>query len=473
VPARVVRPNSKLLTESGYPSVAHVPFLVGEDGSYLALENRYIRARALCEWPLRMGTNNEPAKTRRAFLTVASCVALARRMRELVVWAEARIAHEERSSFSTMSYADICHWQSGLASGALSSSGRPLASATINIYVAEACYFLTWLSLVPRREDGTQERPAFELMTREFRIAHRDGRHAHVQLDAGVSRIGRLDVVPSRELALPTPVEVELWLRAMRQRSPVKALMAEVIITSGMRISEVNSMEVDTLPPRARWKIVGGHVYFFINKGVKGAKTEPTSNIARRGRTVSLPLDVAERVRAYQEEMRELQMRRWIRLNPDKAEQARRAGAKPKLLWLSETSNQPFANQQLRRVWSDAACCPPGWSPHAGRKYFAVEWLVESARLRLSVVDGPADFGWIDQVMRNQIDTFLRPTLGHLSLETTNLYIRGAMWRLADVIGMPSLKYQDAQDTEGGATSQSQATLETAVPVRRKNHDGP
>jgi integrase len=257
-----------------------------------------------------------------------------------------------------------------------------------------------------------------------------------------------------------------MWLSAMRHRSPIKALMAEVIITSGMRISEVNSMEVDTLPPRTRWKVVAGRVHFFINKGVKGSKTAPTSNIARRGRTVSLPMDVAERVHGYREETRELQIRRWIREHVDKAEQTRRAAAKPIRLWLSDSSNQPFSNQQLRRVWSDVARCPPGWSPHAGRKYFAVEWLVESASLRMSATHGPADFGWIDQVMRNQIDTFLRPTLGHLSLETTNLYIRGAIWRLADVLGVPSLKYQDVQDANQDPPLENQSVRKShAIPV--------
>ncbi|AGG90942.1 site-specific recombinase XerD [Rhodanobacter denitrificans] len=394
-------------------------------------------------------------------------MALARRMREFVAWVERGFPRGEPLNLATMSYGDVCKWQDGLVSGVLSSSGRPLANVTINLYVAEACYFLTWLSLVPERDDGKPMRSAFEIMTRETTIWHRNGDGAHKRSHSVVSRIGSLDVVPSRELALPTPGEVKTWLSAMRHRSPIKALMAEVITTSGMRINEVNSMEVDTLPPRTRWKIVAERVHFFIKRGVKGGKTTPTSDVARRGRTVSLPIDVAEKIHVYREEARELQIRRWIREPTDKAEQARRARTKPTRLWLSESSNQPFANQQLRRVWSDVAGSPPGWSPHAGRRYFAVEWLVESASLRLSATSGPVDFGWIDQVMRNQIDTFLRPTLGHLSLETTNLYIRGAIWRLADVLGVPSLKYQDAQDTGQVRTLGNQSTRKShAIPVR-------
>jgi integrase len=448
---RVVLPDEVQLVAAGYAAVAHVPFLVGADGSYLSLANRYVRARSLCEWPLRLGTNGEPTRQRRKFQTRASCIALARRLREFLAWVKSQ---GDRSvlDVTSMSYDDVCDWQDGLANGACSTSGRPLSNGTINLYVAEACYFLTWLSLVPKNPDGTAFRAPFLVVTRERLIATHDGKRAHRSFVSIDVRVGHLDVVPERELILPTPNELTAWLGGLRLGTPVKALMAETIVSSGMRISEVNSMEVHTLPARRQWRVVAGRVFFFIDLGVKGRKTSPTSSVAVRGRTVSLPIEVAEKIEAYRSGPRELQVRRWIRDAKTKQEQARRASLKPSRLWLSEFSNKPFANQQLRRVWSRGAEHIPGWSPHQGRKYYSVEWLVSSARLQASAVRGPVDLGWIDQILRNQIDTFLRPTLGHLSIDTTNLYIRAAIWRLQDVLGLPGIQYQDAQDGHCAAT---------------------
>lgn len=462
---RLVTPDANQLTNAGYELVAHIPFLIRSDGSYPDLANRYIRARALCEWKLQLGCAGSPTKSKLRFQTVQSCISLARKMMAFLKWTERKVAKTGAPrNVESITGRDLFIWQDGLSNGSMSISGVPLQPSTINSYVLEACYFLTWLSLVPKTAEGRPLRPPFHVETHQVQINTHSGDHSQKTMRPVDVRIGALDTTPLRELNLPIAPQVDLWLLAMRARSPVKALMAEVVLSTGMRISEVNSLEVETLPRAEDWKVVAGYVHFPIKKGVKGKKVTPTSNIAVRGRTISMPIAVARKVDEYRNGARELQLRRWIREPEDKAEQVRRSGKKPTLLWLSESSNAPFDSEQLRRVWSDTANriaeFPRGWSPHDGRRYFAVEWLVEYTQNTITARAGGVDAGWMDALLRDQINTFLRPVLGHLSVETTNLYIRAAIWRLIDVLGIPSLKHQDAQDQEARATLENGPDLE-------------
>ncbi|MBD8881857.1 site-specific integrase [Rhodanobacter sp. 7MK24] len=438
----VMTPDRSLLTRAGYGAVAHIPFLMCVDGSYPALANRYVRARALCEWWLRLGTSGEKVAPTRKFQTAKSCISLVRRLKAFLEWVES-----SGQNLAVIEYDQLLTWQTGLLDGSLSASGAPLSHSTINLYVSEACYYLTWLSLVPRDAAGRPVRGPFDIVTRDVNVRTHHGRSTRSQTERIEIRLGNLQPIPPHSIDLPSSPDVARWMRAFRARAPVKALMAEAILDSGLRISEVNHMEVGTLPARTEWKPVDGRVFFFINKGVKGRKVTPDSPIAVRGRYVSLSLQVAQKIDDYRHFTRETQLRRWIRSGADKAERARRAGARPVRLWLSEHSHQPFANQQLFHAWTTLAACPKGWHPHSGRAWYAVEALVAYARLAQASRQGQAtDLTWLEGVMRNQVDLLIRPTLGHLSVDTTHRYIRAALFRLTELIGAPTLRWQDLMD---------------------------
>ena len=286
----VTMPDRKLLTQAGYGAVGHIPFLLRKDGTYPALANRYVRARALCEWWLRLGTGGEAVAPTRKFQTAKSCISLVRRLKAFLEWVESSGLDP-----ATIEYDQLLTWQAGLLDGSLSSSGEPLFHSTINVYVNEACYYLTWLSLVPRDASGQPVRGRFDIAARDVYVQTQDGRSARPTAKRIQVRLGSLEPVPPHSIDLPSVPDVARWMRALRARAPVKALMAEVILDSGLRISEVNQMEVATLPPRSEWRPIDGRVYFFINKGVKGKKVTPDSLIAVRGRHVILSLDVAHK----------------------------------------------------------------------------------------------------------------------------------------------------------------------------------
>lgn len=99
-------------------------------------------------WPLQLGTGIASPSTK-AFLTSQSCGTLVRRLKAFLEW----VAREE-IDLRTVTYSQLLEWQAALLKGDASQSGRPLQPSTINLYVREACYFLTWLSCVPRDDRG-------------------------------------------------------------------------------------------------------------------------------------------------------------------------------------------------------------------------------------------------------------------------------------------------------------------------------
>jgi len=446
----VIQPDRDALIEAGYASVAHVPFLLAFNGYYPAEANRYLRARALCEWTLRMGNDSPPSKSRRRFLTAQSCLAMAKRLACFLRWCEST----ERD-WRTVTYReDLLAWQTGLFKGTASESGKPLTEATTNNLVAEACYFLTWAAEVPREDlSGDHLREGFEVPTNPFSFKVGKGQGAkthHKDVDA---RVGALVPRPSK-LHLPSPREVGPWMRALRVRSHVKAMMSELILETGIRISECNQWRVDTLPPPDKWKVRAGKVAVEIKHGNKGRKITPDSTEAVKPRDVLVPLNLAERMDHYREITRPNQLRLWIKSGKTKEERDRRSRApKPLRLWLSETTHQPFANVQLYRAWTQAEHCPDGWHPHAGREYFAVEMVVEWVRndLESRHSNRLPDLTWLQGAMRDQVRLILTPLLGHVDEETTMKYLRAAHVRLVEEFGHPALRWQqycDADDFE-------------------------
>lgn len=443
----VIQPDRSTLIEAGYESVAHVPFVLALNGYYPAEANRYLRARALCEWTLRMGSDSPLSNSRRRFLTVESCLAVAKRLACFLRWCEST----ERD-WRTVTYReDLLAWQTGLFKGTDSESGEPLAESTTNNLVAEACYFLTWAAEVPREGlAGDHLRERFDVPTNPFSFKVGNGKSAKTNRREIDARVGALVPRPSR-LHIPSPREVGPWMRALRIRSHVKAMMSELILETGIRISECNQWRVDTLPPPEKWKIRAGKVPVEIKHGIKGRKISADSTESVKPRIVLVPLDLAARIDHYREFTRPNQIRLWIKAGKTKEERDRRARLpKPVRMWLSETSHQPFANLQLYRAWTQTAHCPDGWHPHSGREYFAVEMVVEWVRNDLDSrhSDRVPQLTWLQGAMRDQVRLILTPLLGHVNEETTMSYLRAAHVRLVEEFGHPALGWQAFCDSD-------------------------
>ncbi len=432
----VINRDKQEMEDAGFAKCAFVPFLIAADGTYPAEANRYLRSRANCEWEVHLGGAAQlanPAKKR--FLTPKSCDQMARRLRQFLRWC---IATDR--DWRTIDYReDLMDWQKGLVRGTASESLEPLADATINGLISEACLFLTWAGERTYRAE-------FDVPTNicPVNTGRGNGAKSHKQPKDIQTRVGALVGRPSK-LKVPSPTEVGRWMRAMRHRYPVKSMMAELIIETGIRISECNQWRIDTLPLRDKWEVRGGMVQVTIRYGIKGPKRFPGSEESVNHREILVPVELADRMDRYREVTRLNQLRRWVRAGEDKDEQDRRARApKPDRLFLSESSNQPFENVQLYRAWTQTPGCPNQWHPHSGRAYFAIEMVVEWVRNDLAArgCNALPELTWLQGAMRDQVRLMLTPLLGHVSDETTMLYLRGVHLRLVEEFGHPVLRWQ-------------------------------
>lgn len=432
------------MEQIGFAKCAYVPFLIAADGSYPAEANRYLRARANCEWETHLGGPAQfPKANRKRFLTPKSCYELAGRLAQFLRWCIAT-----SRDWRTVSYReDLMDWQKGLALGTASKSLEPLSNATINGLINEACLFLTWAGEKKARTEFEVPVNKSSVSTSRGNSAKSGRRTRDVQ-----TRVGALVVRPSK-LDIPSPREVGPWMRALRLRLPVKAMMAELILETGIRISECNEWRIDTLPPRNKWKVRSGKLPVKIRYGIKGPKRFPGSEESANPRDILVPIELADRIDRYCQVTRLNQLRRWVRSGDGPHERARRARAeKPVRMWLSEVTNQPFDNLQLYRAWTETPGCPEGWHPHSGRAYFAIETVVEWIRSDLLArgCNAVPELTWLQGAMRDQVRFLLTPLLGHLDDETTMLYLRGAHLRLVEEFGHPVLRWQAFCDQDEG-----------------------
>lgn len=411
------------------PKLQYVPILIGEDGGYPFEANRYLDERCNGEWSLPGEDGRDPV-----IPTLRSRLGIASRLSLFLRWT----LKKKSSDWRALSYDQgiVLGYQRSLLTGKDTASGRALKAATTNLYVDEACLFLAWAA-----ERGY--RGSFKIRRRQVRAIQVSSHSSHS--GRAIKRLVRSGAVtvPESPLSVPTDEEVQRWIHALTLTSPVKALMFEFICRTGARLSEVNQMRLSCFPEkkyqeRTEWNpnwIAQGKVPLILRYGVKGAKVSPSSALSVRQRTIYVPLDLADRIWHYKKVIRPTLLYRHKRKDP--------AAPRTDRLWLGEQKLQPVSNQMLWRTWTKAPHCPEGWNPHKGRHYFAVEEIATSTRALLKIhniakAEG-ADFGWMHGLMSGQIRIILSPILGHCTEETTSLYLRSAMTKMARELSHPSI----------------------------------
>jgi integrase len=442
---RALAPSIDEMLNQGFAEVAHVPFLLDSDGRYLDEVNRYIRERALLEWlpedafptgKLRSGLG------RSSYPTVTSLRTLANRLSNFLAWCSARGLDWRRVEYTKHI---VNRYQTEMLSGEWSLRSRELHGSTINRRTDEAILLLAWADQAGFRPSDA---PPFNV-PRASRRRHRKstGSSSRSSVATIESRAGRVNTVPQL-FSLPSPSEVATWIsRVGLLRGAVKRLCCELIIATGVRVEECVQWQVDTLPlERGDWQIRGQIVKVLIRAGTKGHRNSP-ADLNGPPRWVSLPLELAEKLHRYREEVRVSQLARWIRSGTTDEERARRRrAAPPSRLFLGEVSNRPFTARMLRRAWSETPGCPNGWSPHKGRHYFACQKLIEVTTERANAAAQRLDMlnsDWLTGALNNDIQMIIRPLLGHVSEETTRHYIQWVRDWFASQSGVGSLRWQD------------------------------
>jgi len=428
----LIFPDPDFVETSGYASVAHVPFLIGSDGTYLREPNRYLRERALLEW---MPASDERNKFSLPYPTVTTLKNIGDKLKNFLEWCQFR-----NLDWRDIKYTEhlILGYQRDMDKGKWSVSRTALSPRTINQRVSEATTYLRWAAergerpplYIPARDTKRKISSATQTSSRRFTSRTRGGK------------------APERitPLHLPTPEQVGKWLSAVySQRGYVKGLCCELIVSTAIRLRECIEWRTDTLPENpADWHVIDDNVQVTIKYGTKGHKASPDSIIGP-SRPISIPLRMAMKLHEYRAGRRLVQQTRWARSGGTKEiRDIRRKHPSGSQLFLGEHSNCPFSSRMLRYAWSGAPLPFKGWSPHVGRHYWACTTLLDLLQQRVASLgkalnDVPGD--WLTGTAQSDLVMVVRPQLGHIDPETTLLYL--AWLRKSATVQYTALSYVD------------------------------
>lgn len=427
-------PPDNFFIARNLPKLQHVPLLV-DNGAYPVEVNRYVEERSLGEWGPGMGSEDDDPPV----LTKKSRANLATKLCALYFW----LGQDKRRDWRTLDYPDLLKYQLGLQLGTGSASGRALKASSINGYVDEACAFLKWAAVRGLR-------CPFKVPTRRT-LVERAGRGTHTRVNTRIlvsARQGALQQPTNQLLVLPSAVEIERWMAVLRVKHPVKAIMFELMVRAGIRISEANLLRLGCFPRQTSWgdATTRGWVPLLLRFGVKGPKVVPGEDLSTKSRFVEVPIELAERIEHYI---------RWVR--PNLIARYRRRHEAPKWttdrLWIGENAFRPIAYSTLYKAWTTTQGCPTGWHPHKARHYYAVEKVVDATRCFLELNElqdklTPGGFGWIHGLMAGQIRMILSPHLGHVEESTSQIYLSAAVARLAQGAGHPLVRWNQIIDLD-------------------------
>lgn len=395
-------PEQTRLTQLGYGRVAHVPVLFDREGRYCREINRYLRARATLEWHPSM----DAISVGRDFPRPASLRSMAYELKNFTEWCCHR-----GLDWRCLSYDEIETYQRELLDGRWAARPRHrLKAGTANARADQATHFLRWAS-------DRELRSPFKVPMIEKMRPVRSGRTSTASLAITRVRAGRAKRSNTEQVAkivmLPTVEEVRGWLVSLRKRRGyAKALACRMIVEVGLRRMEVSGLTIDVIPSMEALEELRG----------RGHPSAPVSIAVTKGgrpRTVQIPLPLARELRTWIDTHR---MTLTLRFK-------RRTGAMPSnWLFLSDApgfEGIPLAGHTIYKAFKSAPR-PATWHPHFGRHVFACFYVLQALKLDAAAAGGSvADQGadWLQLRGRFWLD-MLRRQLGHVSEETTDLYLR-------------------------------------------------
>lgn len=391
-------PDAERMRRAGYPGVIGVPVVFLDGLRYSREVNLYIRHRASGDWhpakPPRVvqeafGREVRPYKEN-------SMETMARHLLNFMEWAEWAGVDWKKIEYKRHL---VQGYQRDMQTGRWSARGKGLAPNTINQRISAACHFLEWAGFSKLREHFDQAR---------IRVS---SSRARGRAESETVRLGAVRQDPL-DLRLPTAEEVARWLKQVKARyGRTKALLCQTVLETAVRRDEAVEWRTSYLPDdTAKWRILGD---FAVVRLVHGTKYGVTRDIRVR-------MAFAEELHNYNRRGRLRARAQWLQTNPNKKP--------PSLLFLSEHLGTPISYQSFYEAWVGVPGLPfKGWSPHAGRHYWACTTLLEHIELqaqRARQVLKQMPDAWVHDVGLSAIQTIIQPQLGHASDQTTERYLK-------------------------------------------------
>lgn len=440
--ATKLMPGSEL-TEAGFGELQNVPFIIGDDGSYCAIQNRFLRERATNKWAPEDTTTTVGGElrrmTKRRRLRPLSINAFADALTNVTDWLEDERYHPGRSqlpTMKTMDQEDLVRYANDMESGSWSRDGQGLTRSTVTLRLATAidcCEFAATRAL---------RKPISFTMSYNSFLPKSHGRNA-----ANGSRVVRPGYQllegrrPNPELHVTLPTQKQLGEFIGCFKDPTHQLGADFILNSGLRISELPAVLDNAIPTVEQARLRWGHLNVDVDFPIigKGGKQRMTS----------IPGDLLEGIDQYRagERLRRLN-RHLISHAPPLSHGS--------LLVLSD--GRPLSPSAFRKAWNQARKTMTerghllsGFSPHIGRHAFAVYWLLmrvteDLAKIALLPRDVPQ--GALEHFAQSHL-VVLQHKLGHGSFHTTEKYL--VLLKDLAYYGQTVIARQDFLDEEADA----------------------
>ncbi|WP_157077191.1 site-specific integrase [Curvibacter delicatus] len=343
-------------TKAGFGKVAHLPFILDSRPGYHRLASQYLIDRGLGVWSPETrgkGRRSNPL-SRQTVKNYAHWLA------NFLEWAEVRDV-----PLATCNYADHLQdrYQSEMLSGIWSRNRAALTPVTVNLRVQQACDFLTWM-----HDKG--HRGPFEFLTESARFKAGGATSAvgfrAIKVERRIGKVRQ----NKRRLRMPTEDEVRTWLKSVYENSGYSlGLACETILLTGLRIEEVASLRVDSVPiDMGDWHLSNAdapkseqQVLIDVKYGTKGPDYgEDNGDKIGPVRTIHIPLLLAEKVDSFRLNRRNLALRKWINQSPDPRERKSRIG-RAVHLFLNESTGGRVTSDNIYRAWKNGALPFDGW----------------------------------------------------------------------------------------------------------------
>lgn len=427
---RVCYLQPEALAAAGFAHFIDQPFIFDPGPGYARLPNQFLIDRALGVWdPRGRGKRMNPMPPSRI-----SMRNFARGLCNVLEWAEARNVDLLTADYSSVL---VGRYQQEMLLGVWSADCHPLKPNTVNSRVRVALYFQMWAA-----DKGLRDPVQVASVTRTVVTGSYRSSRSHLPVSVN-ARLGKVKV-NKRMLSFPSLEEIEKWRECVQNR-PVSgstdALVADLILNTGIRREEAACWRVDTLPlDPIEWRVPNLEqpeeyqtVLVNIKYGTKGhqyATDEFGDKIGPEG-TIHLPLWLARRLHAYRNKERLFALKQKLKKGKTVAAQ-QLLKQQAVHLFLNPLTGERYTGDQIYTFWSRVQG-PPHWSPHLGRDWWACRYLEMRMKQHADLIEKvlrATDLGADHPIYLSLRDTAqtviqmeIRPQLRHASSRTSEVYL--------------------------------------------------
>lgn len=412
--------DEELAKRAGFGFAAKVPFVFHSETGYHTEASEYLIDRATSVWiPGKEPSGWDPTTESMRTYSKALC--------NFLDWTDAR-----EVSTLECTYAEhiLGMYQPDMLRGYWSEKNEPLSPSTVNGRVRTACDYLKWLAAKGYRDS------AFTVITRttKVRVGGRWGNGTKSTREV-TRRVGHLRTQKSM-LVMPTLTQVNRWLRSVKARSgPTFELMCKTVCLCAPREAELVGMRLADIPEGNRgWRISNPtapranqeHLMRLLY-GVKGHELgfDHGDKVSDRPRTIRVPRELVQEWQRYVGRERTDALEILLDSAATRVEREQ-LQADAVHLFLHPKTGLRIDPNQIYVAWKGGELPFPEWTVHMGRDWWACSTLLREVQRNEIVAKLGKNMTTqlLEATAISIIRLIIQPQLGHVSEQTTFLYLQ-------------------------------------------------